>query len=174
MNQNIRGIITKIKYNSPKKKSEYIIKSKINQGSDIYSNSKINKYENTKNNDLDSEYKIGEKKPKKEIKSKEKIIINPKNQVDLRKSSTAKIKVYDDDNNIKNLHNLFNFSQKGKKLMRIDNNIEKSSISRDNMKNKNNVKLLGKNYKEIFNEAEKEIINNSKLDSVRIILEELM
>ena len=58
--------------------------------------------------------------------------------------------------------------------MRIDNNIEKSSISRDNMKNKNNVKLLGKNYKKIFNEAEKEIINNSKLDSVRIILEELM
>ena len=59
--------------------------------------------------------------------------------------------------------------------MRIDNNIEKSSISRDNMKNKNiNVNLLGKKYKEIFNEAEKEIINNSKLNSVRIILEELL
>ena len=37
-----------------------------------------------------------------------------------------------------------------------------------------NIKLLGKNYKKLFNEVEKEIINYSKIDSVRIILEELM
>ena len=59
--------------------------------------------------------------------------------------------------------------------MKSSDNIEEFPISKDNIENKNNnVKLLGKNYKEIFNEEEKEIINNSKIDSVRIILEELM
>ena len=166
----------KKKYNSLKKKSEYIINSKINKGSDIYCNSTINHYENTKKNALDSEYKIDEKldeKPKKEIKPKEKKIRSSKNQVNLRKSSITKIKVYNEDN-IKDLESLFNFSQKRKKLMRIDDDIEDSYISRDNMEKKNNVKLLGKNYKKIFNEVAKEIINNSKIDSVRIILEELM
>ena len=59
--------------------------------------------------------------------------------------------------------------------MKSSDNIEEFPISKDNIENKNNnVKLLGKNYKEIFNEEEKEIINNSKIDSVRIILEEFM
>ena len=166
----------KKKYNSLKKKSEYIINGKINQGSDIYCNSKINQYENAKINALGSKYKIDEKldvKLKKEIKTKEKKIRSSKNQVNLRKSSITKIKVYNEDN-IKDLESLFNFSQKRKKLMRIDDDIEDSYISRDNMEKKNNVKLLGKNYKKIFNEVAKEIINNSKIDSVRIILEELM
>ena len=57
--------------------------------------------------------------------------------------------------------------------MRINDAIEESYISRDNMENQN-IKLLGKNYKKLFNEVEKEIINYSKIDSVRIILEELM
>ena len=152
----------KKKYNSLKKKSEYIINSKINKGSDIYCNSTINHYENTKKNALDSEYKIDEKldeKPKKEIKPKEKKIRSSKNQVNLRKSSITKIKVNNED--------------KRKKLMRINDAIEESYISRDNMENQN-IKLLGKNYKKLFNEVEKEIINNSKIDSVRIILEELM
>jgi len=90
----------------------------------------------------------------------------------LHKSSTNKIKIYDD--NLKKWENLFIFSEKRKKLMRIDEDIEESSISRDNMENKNNIKLLGKNYRKILNEAEKEFINNSKIDTLRSILEELM
>ena len=58
--------------------------------------------------------------------------------------------------------------------MGIDDDIEESSISRDNMENKNNIKLLGNNHRNIFNETEKEIVNNSKIDTLRNILEELM
>jgi len=148
----------KKKCNSLKRKSEYIINSKNNLESDINcNNNKI--YEN-----------IG-KKPKKEIKTKEKKI---KNQIIIKKCSTAKLKVYDD--NIKSCRNSLNFSPKRRtKKMKSSDDIGEFPISKDNIEIKNNnVKLLGKNYKEIFNEEEKEIINNSKIDSVRIILEELM
>ena len=90
----------------------------------------------------------------------------------IKKSSTTSIKLYDD--NIKKWEGAFNFSQKRKNLMRIDDDIEESSISNENKKNKNNIKLLEKDYKKIFNETEKEIINNSKIDSIRIILEEMI
>jgi len=112
-----------------------------------------------------------DKKLKKEIK-KEKKNKNHKNQVIIKKSSTTNIKLYDD--NIKKWEGAFNFSQKRKNLMRIDDDIEESSISNENKKNKNNIKLLEKDYKKIFNETEKEIINNSKIDSIRIILEEMI
>ena len=112
-----------------------------------------------------------DKKLKKEIK-KEKKNKNHKNQVIIKKSSTTNIKLYDD--NIKKWEDAFNFSQKRKNLMRIDDDIEESSISNENKKNKNNIKLLEKDYKKIFNETEKEIINNSKIDSIRIILKEMI
>jgi len=147
----------KKKCNSSKRKSEYIVNTKNNLESDI----------NFNNNKIDEN--IG-KKPKKE-KTKEKKI---KNQIIIKKCSTAALKVYDE--NIKNWRNSLNLSPKRrKKLMKSNDDIEESPILKDNIENKNNnVKLLGKNYKEIFNEDEKEIINNSKIDSVRIILEELM
>jgi hypothetical protein len=58
--------------------------------------------------------------------------------------------------------------------MGIDHDIEESSISSDNLENKNNKKLLGNNNRNKFNETEKEIVNNSKIDTLRNILEELM
>lgn len=122
-----------------------------------------------------SEYKTDKNiiyKSNKEIKRKEKNIENPKNKIIIKTSSTAKIKIYDD--NIKKLESLFNFSQKRKILMGIGDDIKKSSISRNDMKKKNNIKLLGKNYNNIFNETEKDIINSSKIDTIRIILEEMM
>ena len=159
--------------NSSKKRTEYIINSKSNLKSDINCYSKINQDGNTiYRNDLDSKNKIDmDKKLKKEIK-KEKKNKNHKNQVIIKKSSTTNIKLYDD--NIKKWEGAFNFSQKRKNLMRIDDDIEESSISNENKKNKNNIKLLEKDYKKIFNETVKEIINNSKIDSIRIILEEMI
>jgi len=158
--------------NSSKKRMEYII-SKSNRKSDINCYSKMNQDGNTiYKNALDSENKKDmDKKLKKEIK-KETKNKNHKNQVIIKKSSTTNIKVYDD--NIKKWESVFNFSQKRKKLMRIDDDIEESSISNENKKNKNNIKFLEKKYKKIFNETEKEIINNSKIDSIRIILEEMI
>ena len=148
----------KKKCNSSKRKSEYIINIKNNLESDI----------NCDNNKI---YENIDKKPKKEIKRKEKKF---KNQIIIKKCSTAKLKVYDE--NINNWRNSLNLSPKRRKiLMKSNNDIEEPPILKDNIEIKNNnVKLLGKNYKEIFNEEEKEIINNSKIDSVRIILEELM
>jgi hypothetical protein len=58
----------------------------------------------------------------------------------LHKSSTSRIKIYDD--NIKKWGNLFIFSAKRKKLMEIDDDIEESSISKDNMDNKNILKFM--------------------------------
>jgi hypothetical protein len=58
--------------------------------------------------------------------------------------------------------------------MGIDHDIEESSISSDNLENKNNKKLLRNNNRNKFNETEKEIVNNSKIDTLRNILEELM
>ena len=58
----------------------------------------------------------------------------------MHKSSTCRIKIYDD--NIKKRGNLFIFSVKRKKLMEIDDDIEESSISKDNMDNKNILKFM--------------------------------
>ena len=148
-----------------RKKSEYKTKSKNNIENDNNYGNKINKngniiYKQT----LDTEYKIDKKTKGNKIEK-------PKNHA-LRKSSTCRINIYDD--NIKKRGSLFIFSDKKKKLMGIDDDIEESSISRDNMENKNNIKLLGNNHRNIFNETEKEIVNNSKIDTLRNILEELM
>ena len=152
-------------YSLYKKKSKNIINIKNNIENDNDYNTKINQNENIRNkNTLFSEYSLDKKNKGNKIKK-------PKNHV-LRKSSTCRIKIYDD--NMRKRENLFIFSEKRKKLMGIDENIEESSISKDNMDNKNNKKLLGKNYSEKFDETENEIINNSKMDSLKNILEELM
>ena len=145
---------------------EYMDNRKNNNKKKVYSLYKYTSH---------SEYKTDkykEKKNEKETDSKEKKIGKPKKHA-LHKSSTTRFKLYG-DNDIKKLGSLFIFSEKRKKLMGIDEDIEESSISRDNMEKKNNIKLLGKNYRKIFNETEKEIINNSKIDTLRNILEELM
>ena len=162
-------------YSLHRKKLEDIINSKNNIENDNKYRSKKNQNENIKYKcTLYSEHKKEkniDKKFKKEKKAKGNKIEKPKNHV-LHKSSTTRIKIYGD--NIKKWGSLFIFSEKRKKLMGIDEDIEESSISRDNMEKKNNIKLLGKNYRKIFNETEKEIINNSKIDTLRNILEELM
>ena len=109
-----------------RKKSEYKTKSKNNIENDNNYGTKINKngniiYKQT----LDTEYKIDKKTKGNKIEK-------PKNHA-LRKSSTCRINIYDD-----------------------------------------NIKLLGNNHRNIFNETEKEIVNNSKIDTLRNILEELM